>query len=67
MTSGPTAEPDPSDDNDYGYDLAHEVKDALQIPVKRRRPSSTVMGTGRPVDPDDDDLGYAEAHDMPGS
>lgn len=56
-----TTEPDQSDD--YGYDLAHEVKDALRIPVGRPRPRSTPMGTGRPVDPDDNDLGYAEAHD----
>lgn len=55
-------EPERSDD-DYGYDLAHEVKDALRMPAARPRPRTTPMGVGRPVDPDDDDLGYAEAHD----
>ncbi|HSU08973.1 MAG TPA: hypothetical protein VLK57_07225, partial [Pseudonocardia sp.] len=56
-----TLEPEESDD--YGYDLAHEVKTALRIPVARRqRPS--YRGTGRPVDPDGGDLGYDESHDL---
>jgi hypothetical protein len=55
-----TAEPDPCDD--YGYDLAHEVRTALQIPVTRRRNPQAPMGTGRPVDPDGD-LGYDDAHE----
>ena len=67
MTTRPTPGPDPADD--YGYDLAHEVHDALRMPVARRRRPSTAMGTGRPADPDDNDLGYDDAHDAaePGS
>ena len=57
-----TTEPDPSDD--YGYDLAHEVKAALRMPVTRRRSPVSSMGTGRPVDPDGGDLGYDDAHDL---
>jgi hypothetical protein len=56
-----TIEPDESDD--YGYDLAHEVKTALRIPVARKRTTS-YRGTGRPVDPDGGDLGYDESHDL---
>ena len=55
--------PEPEDSDDYGYDLAHEVKTALRIPVARRRTSS-YRGTGRPVDPDGGDLGYDESHDL---
>jgi hypothetical protein len=77
-TSGPTDEPTaeestagPDSSDDYGYDLAHEVKDALQIPVARKRSPSVSTGIGRPADPDDHDLGYDEAHeavpDHPGS
>lgn len=61
MTAAPTPEPGSSDD--YGYDLAHEVQDALRVPVARRRRPTTGMGTGRPADPDDNDLGYDDAHD----
>jgi hypothetical protein len=61
-----TAEPDPCDD--YGYDLAHEVKDALRIPVARRRHSATPSrpGPGRPPE-QDGDLGYDDAHEIRGS
>lgn len=59
-------EPDRSDD-DYGYDLAHEVQDALRMPAARPRRRTVPTGPGRPVDPDDDDLGYAEAHDSSAS
>ena len=48
---------------DYGYDLAHEVKTALRIPVARPRTTS-YRGTGRPVDPDGGDLGYDESHEL---
>ena len=73
-TTEPTASADAGDD--YGYDLAHEVKDALQIPVTRRRdPSrsagsrsadSPASGSGRPPD-QDGDLGYDDAHEIRGS
>ncbi len=55
--------PEPEDSDDYGYDLAHEVKTALRIPVARPR-TSPYRGTGRPVDPDGGDLGYDESHDL---
>ena len=82
-----TTEPEPttSDDaasdgagDDYGYDLAHEVKDALQIPVTRRRgpsaprgsgsrvPEAPSAGSGRPPE-QDGDLGYDDAHEIRGS
>jgi hypothetical protein len=69
MTTEP--EPAPSDDvgsadNDYGYDLAHEVKDALRIPVTRKRGTTTPTGSGRPPD-QDGDLGYDDAHEIRGS
>jgi hypothetical protein len=54
---------EPEDSDDYGYDLAHEVKTALRIPVARRQTSS-YRGSGRPVDPDGGDLGYDESHDL---
>jgi hypothetical protein len=62
-----TTEPAPSDEtgDDYGYDLAHEVKDALKIPVSRRRSTATT-GTGPPPD-QDGDFGYDEAHEVRGS
>lgn len=56
-----TLEPDESDD--YGYDLAHEVQSALQVPAARPRVTSD-RGSGRPVDPDGGDLGYDESHDL---
>jgi hypothetical protein len=62
-------EPAASDSSDdYGYDLAHEVKDALQIPVTRRRHSATPTrpGPGRPPE-QDGDLGYDDAHEIGGS
>ena len=49
--------------DDYGYDLAHEVKTALRIPAARPRTTS-YRGTGRPVDPDGGDLGYDESHEL---
>ena len=58
MTTQP--EIDPSDD--YSYDLAHEVKAALQIPVARRA-RATPRSSGRPVDADGD-LGYDDCHDL---
>ena len=54
---------EPAESDDYGYDLAHEVKTALRIPVARPRTTS-YRGTGRPVDPDGGDLGYDESHDL---
>ena len=54
---------EPVESDDYGYDLAHEVKTALRIPVARPRTTS-YRGTGRPVDPDGGDLGYDESHDL---
>ena len=59
---------EPVESDDYGYDLAHEVKTALRIPVARPRTTS-YRGTGRPVDPDGGDLGYDEslALESPGS
>ena len=54
---------EPVESDDYGYDLAHEVKSALRIPVARRRTTS-YRGTGRPVDPDGGDLGYDESHEL---
>ena len=59
MTTQP--ELDPSDD--YGYDLAHEVKSALQIPVARSREADTPRDTSHTVD-SDGDLGYDEVHDF---
>ena len=74
MTIQPdSSQPDPSDD--YGYDLAHEVKAAqdrsaqdrstLQVPTAsrdRERPAS------RPADErthdSDGDLGYDDVHDF---
>jgi hypothetical protein len=53
-------EPDPSDD--YGYDLAHEVKSALRMPTARRPSPVPPKDTGRPVD-SDGDLGYDDCHD----
>jgi|tagenome__1003787_1003787.scaffolds.fasta_scaffold19758208_2 hypothetical protein len=64
MATEPTLESGPSDD--YSYDLAHEVKDALRIPTARRPRSATPMRIGRPVDADGD-LGYDDAHDVSGS
>ena len=59
MTTQP--EPDPSDD--YGYDCAHEVKAALQNPLRtERREVSTPRDTGRPDA--DGDYGYDEVHDF---
>jgi Domain of unknown function (DUF397) len=58
MTTQP--EPDPSDD--YGYDLAHEVKSALRVPVRRREPTVS-RGSDRPAD-SDGDLGYDDCHDL---
>ena len=71
-----TTEPEPttgnasSDDagDDYGYDLAHEVGDALKIPVARRRsatPTRRSSGTG--ATDQDGDLGYDDAHEIRGS
>ena len=54
---------EPAESDDYGYDLAHEVKTALRIPVARPRTTS-YRGTERPVDPDGGDLGYDESHDL---
>jgi hypothetical protein len=64
MTIEP-ASPDSSDD--YGYDLAHEVKDALQIPVTRRPRVATSRGTSRGATDQDGDLGYDDAHEIRGS
>ena len=63
MATEATTESGPSDD--YSYDLAHEVQDALRIPTARR-PSRRPMRMGRPVDADGD-LGYDDAHDVSGS
>ena len=64
MATEPTIESGPSDD--YSYDLAHEVQDALRIPAARRPGPSRPMRMGRPVDADGD-LGYDDAHDLSGS
>jgi hypothetical protein len=64
MTADPVRSDSPTDadDLDYGYDLAHEVKTALRIPVSRRPPSTGLPGTGRTAD-SDGDLGYDDCHD----
>jgi hypothetical protein len=64
MATESTIESGPSDD--YSYDLAHEVQDALRIPVARRPGRAAPMRMGRPVDADGD-LGYDDAHDVAGS
>jgi hypothetical protein len=50
---------------DYGYDLAHEVKSALQLPLPRAVVSPTAGGrtVGREIDPGSD-FGYDQAHDF---
>ena len=63
MATESTTESGPSDD--YSYDLAHEVQDALRIPAARR-PGRRPVRMGRPVDADGD-LGYDDAHDVSGS
>jgi hypothetical protein len=68
VSDPPVSDPAASDDagDDYGYDLAHEVKDALKIPVTRRRTPAPQTGTGRPPE-QDGDLGYDDAHEIRGS
>jgi len=57
-----TTQPEPDPSGDYGYDLAHEVKSALRVPV--RHPEPTVSrGSERPAD-SDGDLGYDDCHDL---
>jgi hypothetical protein len=65
MTTEPTTESGPSDD--YSYDLAHEVQDALRIPTARRPGTSKPMRMGRPPMDADGDLGYDDCHDIGGS
>jgi hypothetical protein len=57
-----TAQPETDPSDDYGYDLAHEVKSALRIPVRRPQPTPS-RGSDRPVDADGD-LGYDDCHDL---
>ena len=57
-----TTQPEPDTSDDYGYDLAHEVKSALQIPVRRREPMVS-RGNEQPAD-SDGDLGYDDCHDL---
>lgn len=52
--------------DDYSYDLAHEVQQALRIPTARRPAARRPMRMGRPVDADGD-LGYDDAHEAFGS
>ena len=59
-----TTEPEASDD--YGYDLAHEVQEAIRVPVARRHDAGGPQGSGRQVDLDGD-LGYDDAHEIPAS
>jgi len=63
MREGDDMTSEPTESDDYGYDLAHEVQTALRIPVARPHTTS-YRGTGRPVDPDGGDLGYDESHDL---
>ena len=48
--------------DDYGYDLAHEVKTYLAAPPPRHRPESSA-DLHRDPDPDTD-FGYDEVHDF---
>jgi hypothetical protein len=65
VPSGESSEAGSGESDDYGYDLAHEVKAALRIPVAHPHTSTSAQrGSGRPVDPDDGDLGYDDAHDV---
>lgn len=64
MTTEPTIGTGTFDD--YSYDLAHEVQDALRIPIARRPGPTRPMRMGRPADADGD-LGYDDAHEGAGS
>lgn len=48
---------------DYGYDLAHEIRTALQAPVRRRTARPIAGPFGPESDLDGGDLGYDQAHD----
>jgi hypothetical protein len=48
---------------DYGYDLAHEIRVALQAPVRRRAARPISGPFGPESDLDGGDLGYDQAHD----
>lgn len=47
--------------NDYGYDLAHEMK-TVQIPSPRRKLPVSFGRIGRELDPSSD-FGYDQAHE----
>jgi hypothetical protein len=47
--------------SDYGYDLAHELKTALAMPLSRRKPLPSGR-MGRETD-HDGDFGYDQAHE----
>ncbi|WP_300018577.1 hypothetical protein [Pseudonocardia sp.] len=47
---------------DYGYDLAHELRSVLAMPLRRRPPLAPSGRMGRESD-HDGDFGYDQAHE----
>lgn len=54
---------DDASSGDYGYDLAHEMKSILTLPVSRRRTPPAGRMAGRELDLDGGDFGYDQAHE----
>lgn len=54
---------DDASSGDYGYDLAHEMKSILNLPISRQRTPPSGRMAGRELDLDGGDFGYDQAHE----